>query len=239
MIPGRHPEPPRKSPLHQSAYKPDPRDQELKNPPHTTRPKTDQRRLSEYHAHRESAPRRHANLQREQGGNGSTPRSPYRASAGPASPMQQNNQARPKHRSTGMQTPERRVSSEGHGQHTPGRIRNPSGQGYEVIIPYFLLRILNESRIANVLLFLLLSISLKRKLLYHPLVIGMMEMQHQVKSTPVSSIKLGIISCHLPLLLGNHLQPTAKRTMCNRYAKACWKYLYLCFIISHCRPPMD
>jgi hypothetical protein len=138
-----------------------------------------------------------------------------------------------------MQTPERRVSSEGHGQHTPGRIRNPSGRGYEVIITYFLLRILNESRIANVLLFLLLSISLKRKLLCHPLVIEMMEMKHQVKSTPVSSIKLGIIGCHLPLLLGNHLQPTARRTKCNRYAKACWKYLYLCFMIPHCRPPMD
>jgi len=35
-----------------------------------------------------------------------------------------------------MQTPERRPSSEGHGQHTPGRSRMKPG-GYEVIIPYY------------------------------------------------------------------------------------------------------
>ncbi|TVU13929.1 hypothetical protein EJB05_37368 [Eragrostis curvula] len=56
--------------------------------------------------------------------------------------MQPNSQAKPKHRSTGMQTPERRISSEGHGQHTPGRSRmNPSGRGYEpeeeVVVPPF------------------------------------------------------------------------------------------------------
>jgi RPM1-interacting protein 4 len=134
----RHAELPLKSPLHQSAYKPDPRDQRLNNPPHTTRPKTDQQRLSEHSTQRESAPRRRANPQWEQGGNVSTLRSPYRASAEPASPMQQNHQARLKHRSTGMQTPERRISSEGHGQHTPGRSRKPSGRGYEVIMPYSL-----------------------------------------------------------------------------------------------------
>ncbi|KAK3142837.1 hypothetical protein QOZ80_4BG0352330 [Eleusine coracana subsp. coracana] len=140
--PERHPELPRKSPLHQSAYKSDPRDQGLKNLPHTRRPETDQRRSSEHPTHHEYAPRRHAIPQREQGGNASTPRSPYRASAGFAQPMQQNNQAKPKHRSTGMQTPERRVSSEGHGQHTPGRGRmKPSGRGYEheeeVAVPPF------------------------------------------------------------------------------------------------------
>jgi hypothetical protein len=36
-----------------------------------------------------------------------------------------------------MQTPERRASSEGHGQHTPGRGRmKASDRGYEVITPY-------------------------------------------------------------------------------------------------------
>jgi hypothetical protein len=50
--------------------------------------------------------------------------------------MQPNNQSKPKHRSTGMQTPERKASSEGHGQHTPGRSRMKPG-GYEVIIPYY------------------------------------------------------------------------------------------------------
>jgi RPM1-interacting protein 4 len=50
--------------------------------------------------------------------------------------MQPNNQSKPKHRSTGMQTPERRASSEGLGQHTPGRSRMKPG-GYEVIIPYY------------------------------------------------------------------------------------------------------
>ncbi|XP_062184341.1 RPM1-interacting protein 4-like [Phragmites australis] len=140
--PRQHPEPPRKSPLHPSAYKADPQNQGPRNPPHRTRPETDPHRYTEHPTHRELAPRRHANPQKEQGGNASAPRSPYRAAAGSASPMQANNQSRSKHRSTGMQTPERRTSLEGHGQHTPGRSRmKQSGRGYEpeeeVAVPPF------------------------------------------------------------------------------------------------------
>lgn len=135
--PRRNPEPPRKSPLHPTAYKTDPQNQGPRNPTHRPRPETDHQRPSDHPTHREPAPRRHSNLQREQGGNVGAPRSPYRTAAGSASPMQPSNQSKPKHRSTGMQTPERRASSEGYGQHTPGRSRmKPSDRGYEVIIPY-------------------------------------------------------------------------------------------------------
>uniref|UniRef100_A0ACD5U9H7 Uncharacterized protein n=1 Tax=Avena sativa TaxID=4498 RepID=A0ACD5U9H7_AVESA len=130
--PGSQPEPPRKSPLHPSAT-PDPREQAPRTPQHGRRPANDPH-------HREAAPRRHT---REQGGDGSTPRSPYRNSAGYASPMQSNSPSNPKHRAAGMQTPERRVSSDTHGQNTPGRSRmRPSNQGYnmpeeEVAVPPF------------------------------------------------------------------------------------------------------
>ncbi|WVZ85252.1 hypothetical protein U9M48_032199 [Paspalum notatum var. saurae] len=119
----QNPEPHRKSPLHPTAYKTDPQDQGPRNPPHRPRPEADHQRQTDPPTHRESAPRRHANPQREQAGNAGAPRSPYRTAAGSASPMQPNNQSKPKHRSTGMQTPERRASSEGHGHHTPGRSR--------------------------------------------------------------------------------------------------------------------
>ncbi|KAL6885832.1 hypothetical protein ACP4OV_010093 [Aristida adscensionis] len=140
--PKQHPEPSRKSPLHPSVYKADSQNQGPRNPPHRTRPDTDQHRHSEHSAQREPAPRRHANPHREQGGSANAPRSPYRAAAGSASPMLPNDQSRSKHRSTGMQTPERRASSEGHGQHTPGRSRmKQSARGYEpeedVAVPPF------------------------------------------------------------------------------------------------------
>ncbi|KAL5676266.1 hypothetical protein ACJX0J_012397, partial [Zea mays] len=137
--PRRDLEPPRKSPLHPTVYKTNPQDQGPRNPPHRPRPELDNQRHSDRPTHRESAPRRHSNLQREQGSNAGTPRSPYRTAAGSASPMQPNNQSKPKHRSTGMQTPERRASSEGLGQHTPGRSRMKPG-GYEpeeVAVPPF------------------------------------------------------------------------------------------------------
>ncbi|CAO2041956.1 unnamed protein product [Urochloa humidicola] len=137
--PRRNPEPPRKSPLHPTAHKTD--DQGPRNPPNRPRPETDHQRHSDQ-PHRESAPRRHVNPHREQGGNAGAPRSPYRTAAGSASPMQPNNQTKQKPRSTGLQTPERRPSSEGHGQHTPGRSRmKPSDRGYEpeeeVAVPPF------------------------------------------------------------------------------------------------------
>ncbi|KAF8715974.1 hypothetical protein HU200_026941 [Digitaria exilis] len=131
--PRRNPEPTRKSPLQQTAYKTNPQDHGPRNPPHRSRPETDHQRHSDHQTHRESAPRRHSNAQRE-GGNASAPRSPYRAAAGSASPMQPNNQSKPKNRSTGG------VSSEGHGQHTPGRSRmKPSGfePEEEVAVPPF------------------------------------------------------------------------------------------------------
>jgi len=140
--PRQNVEHPRKSPLHPTAYKTDPQDQGPRNPAHRPRPETDHRRHSDHPTHRESAPRRHANPQREQGGNSAAPRSPYRTAVGSASPMQPNNQSKPKHRSTAMQTPERRAPSEGHGQHTPGRGRmKASDRGYEpeeeVAVPPF------------------------------------------------------------------------------------------------------
>ncbi|KAL6652732.1 hypothetical protein ACP70R_011657 [Stipagrostis hirtigluma subsp. patula] len=113
-----------------------------RNPPHRTRPETDPHRHSGHPTQREPAPRRHANPQREQGRNASAPRSPYRAAAGSASPRQPNDQPKSKHRSMGMQTPERRASSEGHGQHTPGRSKmKQNARGYEaeeeVAVPPF------------------------------------------------------------------------------------------------------
>jgi hypothetical protein len=79
-------------------------------------------------------------------GDGSAPRSPYRNAAGSASPMHSNSPSRPKPRATGMQTPERRASSDAHGQHTPGRSRmRPSNQGYNVVHsnPWFLIGLQN------------------------------------------------------------------------------------------------
>lgn len=139
--PKQNPEPPHKSPLHPTAYKTDPQEQGPKNPPHRLRPETDHR-YSDHPTHRDSAPRKLANPHREQAGNAGAPRSPYRTAVGSASPMQPNNQSKPKHRSTGMQTPERRASSEGQGQHTPGRGRmKPSDHGFEpeeeVAVPPF------------------------------------------------------------------------------------------------------
>lgn len=128
-------EPPRKSPLHPTAYITDPQDQGPGNPPHRPRPEADHQRYSDRPTNREPAQRRQANPQREQGSNVSAPRSLYRTAPGSASPIP-NNQSKPKNRSTGMQTPERRASSEGPGQHTPGRYRTKPG-GYEVIIPYY------------------------------------------------------------------------------------------------------
>ncbi|XP_066349093.1 RPM1-interacting protein 4-like [Miscanthus floridulus] len=138
--PRRNPEHPRKSPLHPTAYKTDPQDQGPRNPPHRPRPETDDQRHSDRPTHREPAPRRHANPQREQGSNAGAPRSPYRTAVGSASPMQPNNQSKPKHKLTGMQTPERRPSSEGYGQHMPGRSRmKPGGcePEEEVAVPPF------------------------------------------------------------------------------------------------------
>ncbi|KQJ82213.1 RPM1-interacting protein 4 isoform X2 [Brachypodium distachyon] len=133
--PGHQPEPPRRSPLNPSSYTPDAREQGPRNPPHGRRPETDPH-------NREPVPRRHSTPQQEQGGNTSTPRSPYRTAAGSASPMQPNNTSKPKHRAAGGQTPERRASSDVHGQHTPGRSRMRQGyQGYnaeeEVAVPPF------------------------------------------------------------------------------------------------------
>ncbi|KAM0890146.1 hypothetical protein ACQ4PT_027237 [Festuca glaucescens] len=133
--PGRHPEPPHKSPLNPSAYTTDPREQGPRTPQHGRRPANDPH-------HREAVPLRQTNPQREQLGDGSAPRSPYRNAAGSASPMHSNSPSRPKPRATGMQTPDRRASSEAHGQHTPGRSRmRPSNQGYnaeeEVAVPPF------------------------------------------------------------------------------------------------------
>lgn len=136
--PRRNPEP-LKSSLLPMSYKTNTQDQGPRNPPHRPKPETDHQRYSDRPTHREPAPRRHANPHREQGSNAGAPRSPYRTAVGSASPMQPNNQSKPKHRSTGMQTPERRASSEGHGQHTPGRSRMKPG-GYEpeeVAVPPF------------------------------------------------------------------------------------------------------
>ncbi|CAM0905088.1 unnamed protein product [Alopecurus aequalis] len=133
--PARNPEPLLQSPLNPSAYTPDPREQGPRTPLHGRRPANDPH-------HREAAPRRHTNPQREQLGDANTPKSPYRISAGSASPMQTSSPARPKPRATGMQTPERRPSSDAHGQHTPSRSRmRQSNQGYnpeeEVAVPPF------------------------------------------------------------------------------------------------------
>jgi len=132
--PGHNPEPPRQSPLNPSAHTPDPREQGPRTPQHGRRPANDH--------HREAAPRRQTNAQREQWGDANAPRSPYRNAAGSASPMQTNSPSRPKPRAGGMQTPERRVSSDAHGQHTPGRSRmRHSNQGHnpedEVAVPPF------------------------------------------------------------------------------------------------------
>lgn len=129
--PGRHPEPPRQSPLNPAAYTPDPREHGPRTPQHGRRPANDTN-------HREPAPRRPTNPQRDQLGD--APRSPYRNAVGSASPMQVNSPSRPKPRTAGMQTPERR--SDAHGQHTPGRSRmRPSNQGSnpedDVAVPPF------------------------------------------------------------------------------------------------------
>uniref|UniRef100_A0A0E0KPL9 RIN4 pathogenic type III effector avirulence factor Avr cleavage site domain-containing protein n=1 Tax=Oryza punctata TaxID=4537 RepID=A0A0E0KPL9_ORYPU len=117
--PRRHPEPPTKSPLH-PAYAPDAQGQSPMNPQHGRRQEAD-------HPHR-----RHPLPQREVGGSASAPRSPYRMAHGSTSPAQPNNLPKPKHRSTGMRTPERRSPSEGHGQHTPRRSRGKQGgRGYD------------------------------------------------------------------------------------------------------------
>lgn len=133
--PGRNPEPPRQSPLNPSAYTPEPREQGPRTPLHGRRPANDPH-------HREAAPRRPTNPQREQRGDANAPRSPYRNAVGSASPMQSNSPSHPKPRAGGMQTPERRPSSDAHGQHTPGRSRmRQSNQGYnpddEVAVPPF------------------------------------------------------------------------------------------------------
>uniref|UniRef100_A0A0D9W423 RIN4 pathogenic type III effector avirulence factor Avr cleavage site domain-containing protein n=1 Tax=Leersia perrieri TaxID=77586 RepID=A0A0D9W423_9ORYZ len=115
--PRRHPEPPAKSPLH-PAYTPDTQGQSLMNPQHGRR-------------HEADPHRRHPLPNRDVGGGGSAPRSPYRMVTGSASPAQPNNPSKPKQR-TGMNTPDRRAPFEGHGQHTPGRTRTKQGgRGYD------------------------------------------------------------------------------------------------------------
>ncbi|KAL5215537.1 hypothetical protein ABZP36_006938 [Zizania latifolia] len=127
--PRRHAEPPVRSPLH-SAHTPDPHGQSPMNPPHGRRHETDPHR-------------RHSLPQRVLGATASAPRSPYRMVPGSASSAQPNNPSKPKHRLAGMHALERRTSSEGHGQHTPGRSRmRQGGQGYDepeddVAIPKF------------------------------------------------------------------------------------------------------
>lgn len=118
--PRRHPEPPTKSPLH-PAYTPDAQGQSPMNPQHGRRQEADPHRRHSLSQQREVG-----------GGTGSAPRSPYRMVHGSASPAQPNNPSKPKHKSSGMQTPERRASSEGHGQHTPRRSRGKQGgRGYD------------------------------------------------------------------------------------------------------------
>lgn len=130
--PRRSPEPPRKSPLHPSKYTPEALDHSPKYQPHASKPEPDHPRPMASPL-REPVPRRHANplhqQHLDQGGYGS----PYRATAGAASPMQAGNAARSKHPSAGMQTPERRASSAVHGPLTPGRIgAKQGGRAYEV-----------------------------------------------------------------------------------------------------------
>ncbi|KAG8063977.1 hypothetical protein GUJ93_ZPchr0004g38299 [Zizania palustris] len=119
-----HPNDPRRSPLH-PARAPDAQGQSPMNASHGRRHETDPQR-------------RHSLPQRELGGTASAPRSPYRMAPSSASSAQPDNLSKPKHRSAGMQTPER-----GHGQHTPGRSRmRQGGRGYDepeddVAVPKF------------------------------------------------------------------------------------------------------
>ncbi|KAF0933891.1 hypothetical protein E2562_020024 [Oryza meyeriana var. granulata] len=124
------PEPPLRSPLHPSSYTPtDALNQRQRYQPHERKPETDRPRPPGSPLHREIVPRRQANPLHQHhldhGGYGGSPRSPYReaAAAAAASP-------RPRYRSAGMQTPDRKASSSV--PLTPGRGRmKPGGQGFE------------------------------------------------------------------------------------------------------------